>query len=288
MVAMHQVSAPYGESRDDYAIFSGIAERLGLGQTFTEGRDAEAWLRHLYEPTRKALAKLGHEAPDFDAFWAAGEVVLPTLPWDGGVVRAFRRDPQGRMLPTPTGKVEIASATIAGFGYDDCPGHPTWMPPEEGAGSKLLEAWPLQLVANQPATRLHSQLDFGATSLESKIKGREPMRIHPVDAAPRGIANGDIVRLFNHRGACLAGAIVSDAVRPGVVQLSTGAWYDPIDPAEDSPLCVHGNPNVLTRDAPTSKLAQACTGQLTVVEVERWNDPLPPVRAFDPPTGGGA
>jgi biotin/methionine sulfoxide reductase len=288
MVAMHPVSVPYGQSRDDYAIFSGIAERLGRGHAFTEGRDAEAWLRHLYEPTRKAMTKLGHEAPDFDAFWAAGELVLPTLPWDGGIVRAFRRDPGGRMLPTPTGKVEISSATIAGFGYDDCPSHPTWMPPEEGVGSKMLESWPLQLVANQPATRLHSQLDFGATSLGSKIKGREPVRIHPADAAPRGIANGDIVRLFNHRGACLAGAIVSDAVRPGVVQLSTGAWYDPIDPAQDSPLCVHGNPNVLTRDAPTSKLAQACTGQLTLVEVERWDGPVPPVRAFDPPTDGGA
>ena len=39
--------------------------------------------------------------------------------------------------------------------------------------------FPLQLVANQPATRLHSQLDFGATSLASKIGGREPVRIHP-------------------------------------------------------------------------------------------------------------
>ena len=148
-----------------------------------------------------------------------------------------------------------------------------------------MQAWPLQLVANQPATRLHSQLDFGAASLGSKIHGREPMRMHPTDAASRGIADGDIVRLFNHRGACLAGAVLSDAVRPGVVQLATGAWHDPIDRARDNPLCVHGNPNVLTRDAPTSKLAQACTGQLTLVQVERFDGPLPPVRAFDPPSG---
>ena len=111
------------------------------------------------------------------------------------------------------------------------------------------------------------------------------MRIHPDDAAARGIGDGDIVRLFNHRGACLAGAIVSDAVRPGVLQLATGAWYDPIDPAADNPLCVHGNPNVLTRDAGTSRLAQACTGQLTVVQVERYDGVVPPIRAFDPPEG---
>ena len=143
--------------------------------------------------------------------------------------------------------------------------------------------FPLQLVANQPATRLHSQLDFGATSLASKIKGREPVRIHPQDAAARGISDGDIVRLYNDRGACLAGAVLSEALRPGVVQLSTGAWYDPEDPGAEKPLCVHGNPNVLTRDAGTSRLAQGCTGQLCLVEIERYEGPPPPVRAFDPP-----
>ena len=97
------------------------------------------------------------------------------------------------------------------------------------------------------------------------------MRIHPQDAAARGIATGDVVRLFNARGACLAAAIVSDDVRPGVAQLATGAWYDPDDPAADTPLCVHGNPNVLTRDAGTSRLAQGCTGQLCRVEIERYN-----------------
>jgi biotin/methionine sulfoxide reductase len=145
--------------------------------------------------------------------------------------------------------------------------------------------YPLHLVANQPATRLHSQLDFGATSVGSKVHGREPARLNPADAGTRGIADGDVVRLFNHRGACLAGAVISDAVRAGVVQLATGAWYDPLDPAADRPLCVHGNPNVLTRDAGTSRLAQACTGQLTVVQVERFEGELPPIRAFDPPAG---
>ena len=53
------------------------------------------------------------------------------------------------------------------------------------------------------------------------------MRIHPDDAAARGIADGDVVRVFNDRGACLAGAVLDEALRPGVAQLSTGAWYDP-------------------------------------------------------------
>ena len=285
MVAMHPVAAPYAQSRDDYTIFSDLARRLDIADAFTEGRTAADWLRHLYEPTRAALLKQGHDAPDFDTFWAEGGLVLPTLPWTGGIVRAFRDNPGHHELPTPSGKVEITSPTIAGFGYQDCPRHPTWLPPHDGADSPIMQQYPLHLVANQPATRLHSQLDFGATSLASKIQGREPVRIHPTDATPRGIASGDIVRLFNHRGACLAGAIVTDTIRPGVVQLATGAWYDPIDPTADNPLCVHGNPNVLTRDAGTSKLAQACTGQLTVVQVERYDAPRPPIRAFNPPAG---
>jgi len=74
-------------------------------------------------------------------------------------------------------------------------------------------------------------------------------------------------------------------LRPGVVQLSTGAWYDPKDPTAETPFCVHGNPNVLTRDAGTSRLAQGCTGQLCLVEIERFDGGLPPVKAFDPPPG---
>ncbi len=225
----------------------------------------------------------GLDAPDFAQFWKEGELVLPILPWDGGIVRAFRHDPVGAPLPTPSGRIEITSATIAGFGYADCPSHPTWLPPTDGAGSPAAGRFPLQLVANQPATRLHSQLDFGATSQAAKIGGREPVRLHPRDAAARGVADGDIVRLWNYRGACLAGAMLSEALCPGVVQLSTGAWYDPDDPAADNPLCVHGNPNVLTRDLGTSPLAQGCTGQLCLVEIERYDGPVPPVKAYDPP-----
>ena len=283
LVAMHRAVAPYGQARDDHDIFSELAQRLGIAGRFTEGRSARQWLQHLYEPTRRALLGRGADAPDFDAFWEVGELILATLPWDGGIVRAFRRNPDMTRLPTPSGKIEIASATIAGFGYPDCPGHPVWLAPSEGLGSSRAVRFPLQLIANQPATRLHSQLDFGATSQASKIKGREPVRIHPRDAAVRGIADGDIVRLFNDRGECLAGAVLSEALRAGVVQLATGAWYDPEDPAADKPVCAHGNPNVLTRDIGTSRLAQGCTGQLTLVEIERFDGPLLPVKAFDPP-----
>ncbi|MEJ0015374.1 MAG: molybdopterin guanine dinucleotide-containing S/N-oxide reductase [Acetobacteraceae bacterium] len=282
MVAMHRVAPPIGEARDDYAILSAMAERLGRGEAFTEGRDTDAWLRHLYARTQAALAAAGQDAPDFDTFWQRGELALPMAPDDGGIVGAFRRDPEAHPLPTPSGKVEIFSATIAGFGYADCPGHPVWLPPADVPDARH----PLRLIANQPARRLHSQLDFGEHSLAGKHRGREVARMNPADAAERGIAEGDIVRLFNDRGACLAGVALSADVQRGAVNLSTGAWYDPADPNEDASLCVHGNPNVLTRDVGTSRLSQGCTGQLTTVEVVRFAGNLPPIRAYDPPEPG--
>jgi biotin/methionine sulfoxide reductase len=81
----------------------------------------------------------------------------------------------------------------------------------------------------------------------------------------------------------LAAVRLTDGIRPGVIQLPTGSWYDPEDPDEDALLCVHGNPNVLTADVGTSALAQGCTGQLTTVQVELFKGNLPPIKAYDPP-----
>ena len=279
LVPMHPVAAPYGEARDDYAIFADLAERLGAREAFTEGRSVRQWLEHLYEPTREGLAAKGLPAPSFSEFWAGKGCFLPQQPDDGGYLRAFRDDPDASPLPTPSGRLEIYSETIASFGEADCPGHPTWLGPVYVPDGTT----PYVLIANQPRTRLHSQLDFGGHSGASKHRGREVARMHPDDAAMRGISEGDIVRIFNERGACLAGVTLTDGIRRGVIQLPTGAWYDPADPKEEKPLCVHGNPNVLTRDIGTLALAQGCTGQLTTVQIERFDGNLPPIQAYDPP-----
>jgi biotin/methionine sulfoxide reductase len=282
LIAMRRIADPIGEARDDFDIFADLSRKLGVEQAFTEGRSSRQWLVHLYEPTRRALAEAGWDAPDFEEFWQRGELALPSGPDDGGFLRAFRDDPVKNRLATPSGRIEIYSETIASFGYSDCPPHPAFLPSTEPPSSHH----PLTLIANQPSTRLHSQLDFGAYSQSKKVRGREAVRLNPIDAERRGIATGDIVRLFNDRGICLAAAIVSEDVMPGVIQLSTGAWYDPEPGNEDEPMCVHGNPNVLTRDIGTSRLAQGCCGQVTVVECETFSGNLPPIRAFDPPTAG--
>jgi biotin/methionine sulfoxide reductase len=279
LVPMHPVAEPFGEARDDYNIFADLAERLGAREAFTEGRNVRQWLEHLYEPTRLGLIEQGLRAPSFDKFWNSDGFDLPQEIDDGGLLRAFRNDPDEAPLSTPSGRIEIFSETIADFNEADCPGHPAWLSPTDAPSATA----PLHLVANQPSTRLHSQLDFGGHSAEAKHRGREVAHMHPSDAKARKISDGDIVRLFNSRGACLAAVRLTEGIRSGVVQLPTGAWYDPDDPDDDIPLCVHGNPNVLTRDIGTSALAQGCTGQLTAVQVERFDGNLPPITAYDPP-----
>jgi biotin/methionine sulfoxide reductase len=285
---MPALTRPHGEARDDYAIFADLADRLGAGKDFTEGRTAMEWLRHLYDEWRDSLGPRDAPAapgrapvPGFDEFWAGEGIELPVASEPQVALAEFRRDPEKHPLTTPTGKIEIFSSAIDGYGYPDCPGHPVWLEPEEWLGSVAAGRFGLQLVANQPRSRLHSQLDVGAHSQSVKIAGREPVRMHPSDAQARGLGDGDLVRLFNDRGACLAGLSVDHAVRAGVVQLSTGAWYDP-DPA-DPGFCRHGNPNVLTADVPSSSLSQGCAGQLALVEVEAYRGTAPELSVTRPP-----
>lgn len=282
--AMHKAADPPGQARTDYAVFAELAARLGFGDRFTEGRTPDEWIRQLYGRTREALRGQGAELPSFESFWTMGRLGLPTLPrGTRGSFAALRDDPERNPLDTPSGRIEIYSRTIAGFGYDDCPGHPCWLEPDEWLGSSRAERFPLHLMTNQPRTRLHSQYDNGGESLASKVAGREPVTIHPEDAAARGIVLGDVVRIFNDRGACLAGAVLSSSIRPGVVQLSTGAWYDPELPGVAGSIDLHGNPNVLTLDLGTSRLAQGPSAQTALVEVERFPGTPPPVGAFEPP-----
>ena len=228
LVAMRAADEPYAEARDEYDIFAALARRLGYADAFTQGRTSAGWIRHLYDRWRVEPKKA------FDEFWADGELELPGRRSDTVLFADFRN---GRELDTPSGRIELYSATVAGFGYPECPGYPVF-------GEPAPDAYPLVLICNQPATRLHSQLDMGAVSAAAKRRGREPVRLHPADAAARGIADGDLVRIVNDRGSVLAGAVLSEDCARGVAQLSTGAWFDPSAP--DVADCVHGNPNVLT------------------------------------------
>jgi biotin/methionine sulfoxide reductase len=278
---MPKVVEPPGQARDEYVTFCELAARLGAGTEFSEDRDVHGWLAHIYAQWQQRAGAEHPELPDFKEFWTAGELTLPRHQTPVALLEAFRADPRGHPLATPSGKIELFSETVAGFGYPDCPGYAAWLEPEERLGAPRSARFPLHLIANQPRTRLHSQQDMGEHSQQSKVHGREPLRMHPRDAAARGIRDGDLVRVSNDIGSLLAGVTVTDSLRPGVVQLSTGAWFDPSAPQVAT--CVHGNPNALTRDRGSSALAQGCTGQHALVEITRYDGPPPRIRTYDPP-----
>ncbi len=279
VIAMHQALPPQGEARNDFDIYRALARRLGCEDAFTEGRDEMQWVAHLYEKMAVEWRAGGFDTPDFDTFWKTGHVALPQPAQDFVLMAEFRDDPARHPLKTPSGRIELFSERIAGFGYDDCPGHPAWIAPHEWLGAERAERWPLHLVSSQPAEKLHSQMDAGSVSRAAKLHGRQPVHLHPDDAAARGIAAGALVRVFNERGACLASAVLDPDLRPGVVVISTGAWFDAAGPQLER----HGNPNVLTADRGTSRLAQATSALTALVEVACWTGEAPPVRAFELP-----
>ncbi len=279
--------------RNDFDIFRGIARQLGLEERFTDGKSAADWMREIYEKTVYSDGKTGDlvstEAtrdapkqntlvlPEWESFCARGwfKVEMPATPRI--MLQAFVEDPDANPLATPSGKIELFSEAVQGFGYATCPGHPTWFSPYEWLGSAAPDE--LHLISNQPTTKLHSQLDQGSVSRAGKIDGREPVRLHPADAKARGISDGDLVRLHNARGACLAVACVTDAIRQGVAQIATGAWWDP----DETGMCRHGNPNAVTRDRGTSDLGQGPTAHTCLIRMERYDREPPPMRAFVPP-----
>lgn len=273
---MEKVIEPVGEARNDYDIFSDLADRLEAGERFTEGRTSDEWIEHLYQ----RFHGYHTDYPTLDELKRAGHFQIPEewVPPNKSQLVAFREDPEGSALKTPSGRIELYSETIESFGYADCPPHPSWLEPMEWLGNA--DGYPLHMISNQPKTRLHSQWDHGETSLNGKVDGRERIGMTRRDSEARGLTQGDLVRVFNDRGACLASVVIRDDLMDGVVQLPTGAWWDPVEPGG---LCRAGNPNVLTRDAGTSSLAQGPSAQTCLVEVEPFVGEAPVVRSHDYP-----
>ncbi len=283
VISMSKLVEPFKEAKSDFDIFKGIAKKLDVENLFTEGRDEEDWQKWIYQETSvKSKSLKNIDFPSYQEFRKIGWFKVPPPKENTIMLKDFREDPTKFPLSTPSGKIEIYSKTVDSFNYDDCPGHPTWLEPCEWLGSKN-KKYPLHLISNQPKNKLHSQMDHGGYSKSFKIKDREPIEMNSVDASIRGINQGDIVKLFNDRGACLAGVNINDNIRPGVVQISTGAWYDPEDTKNLKTICKHGNPNVLTKDKGTSKLGQGPIAHSCLIEVELVKDNISPVTAFDPP-----
>ncbi len=293
LLAMQKLVDPLFHSKTDFEIFTELCDRFGRSEEYRQGLDEMGWVKKLYDecaqankPFLEATAGGDRPAsmPKFEEFWEKGYFEFGK--GENWVRHAsFREDPEVNAVGTPSGFIEISSRTIARFGYEDCPGHPIWMEKAERShGGPNSDRYPLWLQSVHPDKRLHSQMcESEELRATYTVQGREPVFLNPDDAKARNINDGDLVRVFNDRGQLLAGAVVSDDFPPGVIRIQEGAWYGPVGP-EIGALDTYGDPNTLTIDVGTSKLAQATSANTCVVDIERFTGDVPPVNSFGGPT----
>ncbi|WP_424987031.1 molybdopterin-dependent oxidoreductase [Microbulbifer sp. S227A] len=280
LIYMSKMHEPMGQALDDHEIFRRLSRHFGVEEAFTEGRDPESWLRHLWARAQGVAQENGFALPEYDSFRESGRFDVPDAFEEKVALDHFVADPEAHPLATESGRITLTNQTIAGLDLPDCPGQPRWLMPAE----TLLQAQAdeLHLVSGQPDTRLHSQNDRGSEAQSDKIAGREAASLHPETAARFGLAQGDVMRLWNARGACLAGVRLEPLLRRDCVALPTGAWFDP-QVVNGAQLEVHGNPNVLTLDKGCSELSQGNCAHTALVRIEKWTAPVPPLSVDRPP-----
>lgn len=236
------VQEPQFECRDDYEFYAAVAEKFGVKEQYTEGRTWQDWQLHLYEQARA-------ERPDLPTAEEGYEMGIWKQAFDAPVPLAnFINDPVNAPLSTPSGKIEIYSSDLAKaaatWELDDprdiISPIPIYNPGTESY-EDVTEEYPMVLSGWHPKHRSHSS--FGGVEL-LKDAVRQQVWINPIDAEPRGISNGDKVRVFNERGEIHIEARVTPRILPGVIAAPEGAWLD-ADMNGDR-ICKGGNVNVLT------------------------------------------
>jgi anaerobic dimethyl sulfoxide reductase subunit A len=264
---------PLDMCKSDYRICAEVAERLGFGGAYTEGRDEKAWVEWCLDRYRETRFP---GLPSLDTFIEQNlgayskPVTQPAIAFTD-----FRADPQKNLLNTPSGKIEIFSKTLFDMGKpDEIPAVPKYIPEwessivEEGSKSSKAEEpetkrYPLQAIGHHSLARVHS-----THANNDWLQEAFPQRIfiNPLDAAPRGISDGDLVRVWNDRGDLLILARLTRRIMPGVVDIPQGAWWNPDIEGVDQGGCI----NVLTSHRWTP-LAFGSTQHSIWVQVEKSN-----------------
>ena len=268
LIFLQPVTSEKFERKPIYWILSEVAKRLGpdVYQKFTEGRTQEQWLQHLYA---KMLAK-DPALPSYDELKKMG--IYKRKDPNGHFVayKAFRDDPEANPLKTPSGKIEIYSSKLAEIARtwelekdEVISPLPVYASTFEGWDSPERRTFPLQLFGFHYKSRTHST--YGNIDL-LKAACRQEVWINPIDAQKRGIANGDMVRVFNHRGEVRLPAKVTPRILPGVSAMGQGAWHEANMSGDkiDHGGCV----NTLTTLRP-SPLAKGNPQHTNLVEIEK-------------------
>ncbi len=294
---------PIGESKSDYEIVLEIAKKLDMYDEVTEGKSLDDWKRYLFDEYFRLNKYISWEE-----FNEKEYVIFPVADgWENDTpgFRLFYEDPEKNPLPTPSGKLEFYSERLAKHFPDDeeRPPIPKWVEKgpthDERISSPRARMFPLLAMSNHGRWRMHAQCDDITWTREvstCKRKGSdgymyEPLWIHPKTAAERGIQDGDIVKVYNERGAVLCGAYVWERIIPGAVYVDHGARVDWIIPGELD----RGGAINLIASVLTSKHAggQSTSGYLVEVEkvsmaqMEQWRREYPEAfeRDYDPAAG---
>jgi len=288
---------PLGESKSDYEIFSLFAERLGLGDLYTEGGHTEYdWVKRMFaasdlprlvsweEFERKGYHLIPAPAerkptPALRWFAEGRRRDTPDLgprPWDTGGLRG---------LETSSGKIEFVSSSLRRFeegGNIDSERPvmgPQYLPSWEGHRTpELCKKYPLQLVSPHPRFSFHTMGD-GKGCWSDEIKDHRMLigsryywiiRLNPRDAAPRGISTGDLVRAFNARGEVILAAQVTERVAPGTAHsYESCADYEPLGEPGYSP-DLAGCINILTPKRFITPTSTGTASNSCLIQVERW------------------
>ena len=265
LILRQQAIEPLGECRTLYDICSGLARRLDVEQPFTEGRTHDQWVEFMYHQccrVRPDLPESYGEAQHTGLFkWNRG-----SRPRIG--LQSFRENPDDSPLQTPSGKIEIFSKQLRDLAR-------SWELPEGDVISALPEyhaTWgmpadilcrenPLQLIGHHYKQRTHSSYGNNPWLQEA---APQSLWINALDAEPRGIIHGDMVRVYNQIGRTEVRAKVTPRIMPGVLSLPQGAWYTPDENGTDKNGCI----NILTSQRP-SPLAKGNPQHTNLVEVEK-------------------
>ena len=156
---------------------------------------------------------------------------------------------------------------------------PRYLPSWEGHRSVLAQKYALQLISPHPRFSFHTHYDKHAAWLDEIPAHRVqkdgyawwPARVHPDDAAARGIHHGDIVKLYNDRASVLCIAVVTERVRPGVVHsYASSAKYDPLEPGNPSSPDRGGCVAMLTPGRMLSRNVAGMAANSCLIEIEKW------------------
>jgi anaerobic selenocysteine-containing dehydrogenase len=241
MMANNAAIAPLGEAKPNTEIFRLIAARMGFTDpVFQESDDQIA-----------AQAFDGRDARAINVDWESlkrkgwQKLAIPDAPFATGG------------FPTPSGKCEFYSASMLADGLDPLPTH---IPPYESVATNpvLAAKYPLAMIS-PPARNFLNSSFVNVTSLRS-TEGEPRLDIHPDDCATRGIADGEMVRIFNDRGSFACKARVTTKARAGLV-VGLSVWWKKL--ATDGK-----NANEVTSQALTD-MGRAPTFYDTLVQVEK-------------------